>query len=252
MFDRTSGLSSNADDAVTFTELRRVFEFLGSNSMPVVETAVYPNGVFMVVTIQDICTFVQQFRYLSRADFHLFCHHHGLQTGRNERRALLFEKLISHQSCSCQAHDYVFRMLGRSRENVTLPTLPNTAPSATNLRSRRANERAELEEEQDDAECIVDDGREQTVSDYPFPVFCSWEEKVQIIRNWQDQIERETERTLVCAVCAWEVSAMDIQRVAPSRVKRQIWVLVASTHTQSSSLEQRRRGNSGCRLEVVR
>ena len=68
VFSRSDGLASNVDGAVTFLELRRAFEFLGTNSMPVNDADWYPRGVFLAVVISDVSTFVEQFQHLTRAD----------------------------------------------------------------------------------------------------------------------------------------------------------------------------------------
>ena len=44
------------------------------------------------------------------------------------------------------------------------------------------------------------------ISEFPFPHFYSWEDKKEIIHDWQQCIDQEMEQLLMCAVHTWNIT----------------------------------------------
>ena len=136
--DRPVDFSSAVDDTVTYSELRRDFEFLGLDSMPVNDENLYPCSVFLLAMVDDVRTFVEEFQFLTCTHLHSLCSQHGLLTSRGEHHTSLVDALHLHIVCMCPHQVNLFRMLQSSRWNVVLRALsPPQVRTSTEHRAVR-------------------------------------------------------------------------------------------------------------------
>ena len=63
---------SHVDEAVTYSELHRGFELLGTNTLPVSEGNWYLQGHHLAVTVEHVDEFAAEFRFLTRARLDMF------------------------------------------------------------------------------------------------------------------------------------------------------------------------------------
>ena len=97
--DRPAGSLSDVDDKfVTFSELRRDFEFVGNYSIMLDACALYPRGLSLPVEISDVALFVEQFQFLTREHLHTLCVQHGISGSltRQDKRVYLLDAVRRH------------------------------------------------------------------------------------------------------------------------------------------------------------
>ncbi|KAN0081624.1 hypothetical protein V8E55_009248 [Tylopilus felleus] len=231
-----------SDEGLTFSTgvgyalLRQDFQFVGLQSEGVRPETLYPKGPFLLVYTESICEFVEQFQFLTCADLRVIAQAHGLRFKTRYRHSSLLELLRNHCACRCDATYLLFKQLMRARRNVRVlrhhpPLPPETVAAAERGHGADAQRqvRAAETEEHSDLRHLADsrshrDHRQQvrmSVSEHTeptrFPQNISFDQKKQIIREWQERMEPENFVESVCAVCAWSFPRKTLMKIVPTQ-----------------------------------
>lgn len=144
--------------------------------------AIYPTGTFLPVLVERVWELVEHFQFLTMAHLRSLALAHGLSFTSRFRRDGLVNLLRLHRQCGCMRTIWTFRQIGRPRQNVQVVHLTDPTPSqdfVQSIRQQRAHGQRNIHSE-----------RSQLQANKPshFPHVKSFEEKKEIILEWQDRL----------------------------------------------------------------
>ena len=209
------------DRIVVYAFLRREYAFVGIAEDVVDSNLLYPSGHFLICSVCSLREFVEQFPYLSKRELSLIAAAHGIKY-RSRLSIKMCKDALRRHACrpDCAAVAYKFRTLKRPREVTFVePDLEPMIMSSDEVESVRHNDmqkkrvlrkkiwEAAKRSEQDDA---------RSKSSVEYPPFRSYDDKVDIIREWQEAMNPDNLTRGVCAVCAQVFEQKYLHHVTPT------------------------------------
>jgi hypothetical protein len=212
------------DSQVSHDLLRRDFEFLHLDPNEQDLRTVYPRGPLLPLYVSRVCELVEQFQFFTCKQLRVLASAHGLPYTARSRRPLLLDLLRLHRDCSCLPIYLVFHRTTRPRWNVRLVQLsPPEEPRVHGQCSRTegtedAAERRRLSHNlsQHHHRQRVAEGLDFSAEETSFPQIKGFDEKLQIIREWQEVMAPSRFVESACAVCAWSYPPSELSTVQPS------------------------------------
>jgi len=220
---------------VSYSLLRQEFKFVGVQSDAVDPQTLFPRGATLLVLGSRVCDLVEQFQFLTTAHLRLLARTHGLQFTSRYRRNALSDLLRLHRQCSCHNMVLLFRRIMHICPNERVVHLvPPLGPDRVaelerghclQLQQRRRQEETAEDTDRRRARNIAQqqqrrqwDACDTSNSQPPdeFLVLKMFEQKKEIIREWQETMDPRRFVETACAVCAWGYPSFELEEIQPS------------------------------------
>ena len=199
---------------VGYAFVRREHAFEGFFEEDIDDSSLYPRGPLMVCTIDSLREFIEQFPFLRKPELALIAEKHGIRF-KSRLTVTMRKDALRRHTCvpECAQLLYIFRALDRPRKVAFVaPSLDDPRHSTDEIEELRqkTNKRRRMQRKRHrERESVV----EQFVE---YPPVRSFEQKSEIIHEWQAMMDPENLRRGVCAVCAQLFEASLLHRVLPN------------------------------------
>lgn len=165
-------------------------------------------------------TLVEQFQFLTRQQLWNIARAHGLHCTTGDNRPVLLNIIRSHRSCTCPSRYLRFGRITRPRQNIMQIQLHD--PLAVDALQNHSRERHAFSQRAsgrsgraDASQPQANVGRSQCQRDAvhasdlrqpfstSFPDALTPDDKLNIIREWQERMGPACVEESACAVCGW-------------------------------------------------
>ena len=201
--------SDDRDVAYAFARREYAFEGICEDDT---DGVVLP-GPFVVCEVVSLREFIEQFPRLSKREMSLIANRHGMQfrtrlTTKMRKDALRRHACVPH----CAQVLYRFRVLDRSRKVTFVPPMDEPRNPLDEIGELRHKEKKWTRVQR---RKLREGERESDVSQ-EYPPVRSFDDKAEIIRQWQAVMDPEKLTRGVCAVCARVFDACSLHDVTPN------------------------------------
>ena len=203
-----TGASDERDVAYAFARREYAFDGICENN---IDEAGLP-GPFVVCSVLSLREFIEQFPPLSKRELSLIANRHGIRlmsrlTIRMRKDALRRHVCVSH----CAQVLYRFRALDRPRKGTFVSSMDDLRDHLNELQEIRDKERKWSKVHRKKVH-----ERERRVEEpVEYPPLRSFDNKAEIIRQWQGAMDPEKLTRGVCAVCAQVFDELLLHDVVP-------------------------------------
>jgi hypothetical protein len=203
---------------VSFERLCRTFAFHSMyDGLPMHPTDIWPKGPNMIVHVKKASDVLSDSVRLTMAQLRSMIDGHGIFVG-NKCSKLAMSQLISNHVCTvmCPQISIILRPLKRARKVVKMVGNENVTQSkritmSTKAKGKRRAFDVGTAPDIENAEEYCDHLR-------AFPHIASHNEKMDIIREWQNLMDMDALSRHACAVCSQSIARRDVLYVLPAQI----------------------------------
>ena len=193
------------------------------------EQSIYPSGPYLPAIPSSVSELVEHFQFLNRSHLRSLAVAHGLSLRPRDRRSWMVDVLHQHTICSCPLIAVLFHSIPQPRPDVQMvnvlvgSALPVARRSDDNQQAQaKWNSRIRESDLQEAGRHVLDAARHRerraiTHSETSFPSITCWDEKLNLISEWQTNFASSNLVEGACAVCGWATPVQKLHRLSPSQ-----------------------------------
>lgn len=206
---------------VSYAFLWREYAFVEIAENVVDSNLLYPSGQFLICSVCSLREFVEQFPYLSKRELSLIAAPHGIKF-RSRLTIKMCKDALRRHTCrtDCAGVVYKFRTLTRARAVAFVEPDPEPMikplTEVETIRHSDMQKRRVLRKKGRDAAKRLEQDDARSKSSVEYPPFRTNDEKLNIIREWQEAMNPDNLTRGVCAVCAQVFEQKSLHDITPT------------------------------------